>query len=132
MDVAEALKSMNPDFKIMAVGSIGLKLEDKKITERLSVKKHKKEGIGDGFILAIFSLYKIDEWVQVYGEEAVGMAKSLTRGKRWFAGILSGANVVAPLKMVKSWVTKELSLQLSGIAHTDKCYSVHIFRDGFV
>jgi len=28
MDVAEALKSMNPDFKIMAVGSIGLKLED--------------------------------------------------------------------------------------------------------
>jgi len=132
MDVAEALKSMNPDFKIMAVGSIGLKLEGKKITECLSVKKHKKEGIGDGFVPAIFSLYKLDEWVQVYGEEAVGMAKSSTRGKRWFAGIFSGANVVAPLMMARSWVTKELSLQLSGMAHTDKCYSVHISRDGFV
>jgi len=116
----------------MAAASIGLKFEDKKITERLSVKKHKKEGIVDGFILAIFSLCKIDEWAQVYGEKAVGMAKSLTRGKRWFADILSGANVRAPLETAKSWITKELSLQLSGIAHTGKCYSIHIFRDGFV
>jgi len=96
------------------------------------VKKHKKDGIVDDFILAIVSLYKIDEWAQVYGEEAIGMAKSLTRGKRRFAGISSVANTIAPLETAKSWVMKELSLQFSGIAHTDKCYSVHLFRDGFV
>lgn len=96
------------------------------------MKKHKNEGIGDDFILAIVSLYKIDEWAQVYSEEAIEMAKSLTQGKRRFAGIPSVANTIAPLETAKSLVMKELSLQFFGIAHTDKCYSVHVFRDGFV
>ena len=60
------------------------------------------------------------------------MAKSLTRGKRWFAGISSVANIIAISETAKIWVMKELSLQFSEIAHRDKCYSVHLFRDGFV
>jgi len=79
----------------------------------------------------IFSLYKIDECVQAYDEEAVGMMKSLTRGKRLFAGICSRANVIAPLEIAESWEMKELSLQRYRIAHTDRYYST-LFRDGFV
>jgi len=59
------------------------------------------------------------------------MTKSLTRGKRWFAGISSVANTIAPFEIAKSWEMKELSLKLYLIAHTDRYHST-LFRDGFV
>jgi len=79
----------------------------------------------------IVSLCRIDELAKVYDEEAIGMAKSLTRGKRWFAGISSLANTVGRLEIAKSWEMKELSLQLYLITHADRYHST-LFRDGFV
>jgi len=102
MGVAEALKAVNPKVKIVAVEPIGSRSEPtKKVTRHLSIKKHKVEGIGDGFIPPIANLDKIDEWVQVYDEDAIKMARRLAREKALFVGISSGANVYASLEVAK-------------------------------
>jgi len=102
MGVAEALKAVNPKVKIVAVEPIGSRSEPtKKVTRHLSIIKHKVEGIGDGFIPPIANLDKIDEWVQVYDEDAIKMARRLAREKALFVGISSGANVYASLEVAK-------------------------------
>jgi len=94
---------VNPEVKIVAVEPIGSRFKAKKVTEHLAVTEHKVEGIGDGFIPLIIKVNAcmIDEWVQVYDEDAIETACRLAKEKALFVGISSGANVYASLEVAK-------------------------------
>jgi cysteine synthase A len=95
--VAELLKQEIPNVRIVAV-------EPDECAVLSGGKKgpHRIEGIGDGFIPNILRLDLIDEVIAVPDEEAIKMARRLAREEGIFAGISSGANVFAALRVAGS------------------------------
>jgi cysteine synthase A len=94
--VARALKKKNPDVRIVIVEPAGSAI--------LSGGKpgmHKIEGIGEGFIPDVLDTKLFDEVVAVSDEDAMAMARRLAREEGVLAGISSGANVWACLKVAK-------------------------------
>ncbi len=65
--------------------------------------RHKIEGVGDGFIPKNMEMSLIDGIVMVSSEEAIDMARRLTREEGIFCGISSGANVAAAVKLAKAF-----------------------------
>lgn len=64
---------------------------------------HKIEGIGDGFIPDVLDLRVLDGVVTVSSADAIEMAKRLAREEGIFAGISSGCNVAAALKLARRY-----------------------------
>lgn len=62
---------------------------------------HKIEGIGIGFIPPLWEPDQVDEILTVSTEEAKEMTRRLAREEGIFAGISSGANVVAALRVAE-------------------------------
>lgn len=95
--VAELLKKEIPNVRIVAV-------EPAECAVLSGGKKgpHRIEGIGDGFVPKILRLDLIDEVIAVPDEEAIKMSRRLAREEGIFAGISSGANVSAALRVAGS------------------------------
>ena len=94
--VARALKKKVPGVRIVIVEPAGSPV--------LSGGKpgyHKIEGIGEGFIPGVLDTTLYDEVVTVTDEEAMETARRLAREEGVLAGISSGANVFAALKLAK-------------------------------
>lgn len=62
---------------------------------------HKIEGIGEGFIPDVLDTTLYDEVVAVSDEDAMAMSRRLAREEGILAGISSGANVFASLKVAE-------------------------------
>lgn len=60
---------------------------------------HKIQGIGANFIPELLDMDVLDKTITVTSEEALEMAKKLSREEGLMVGISSGANVVAAIKM---------------------------------
>jgi len=95
--VAETLKKVNPDVKIVAVEPA----ECSVLTPGGKCGPHKIEGIGDGFIPQVLRIDLINEVITPTSEEAYDMARRLAREEGILAGPSSGANVFAALKVAK-------------------------------
>ena len=94
MGVAEALKSVYPNVKIVAVEpaeSAMMSGEDSGY--------HKIQGIGPGFIPSLVNMDLIDSIIAISSEDAMNMARKLVRQEGLMVGISSGANVLAALKV---------------------------------
>jgi len=94
--VARALKKKVPGVRIVIVEPAGSPV--------LSGGKpgyHKIEGIGEGFIPGVLDTTLYDEVVTVTDEEAMETARRLAKEEGVLAGISSGANVFAALKLAK-------------------------------
>lgn len=96
MGTGRYLKEKNPDLKIIAV-------EPKNSSALLGHQPglHKIEGIGDGFIPAIVDPGMIDEILEIDDDDAVFTAKRLASEKGFLAGISSGANISAAMKVMQ-------------------------------
>lgn len=95
--VGKVLKKNCPNVKIVAVEPEGSPV--------LSGGKpgfHRIQGIGAGFIPSILDLSVIDEVVRVSDMDAYKTTQALAVGEGIFAGISSGANVFASLKIAKT------------------------------
>lgn len=64
---------------------------------------HHIEGIGDGFVPRDLDLSLLTGVITVSSEEAIEMARRLSRKEGIFCGMSSGANVVACLKLAKNF-----------------------------
>jgi cysteine synthase A len=64
---------------------------------------HQIEGIGDGFIPDVLDLRWIDGVVTVSSDEAITMARRMAREEGISCGISSGCNVVACLKVARTY-----------------------------
>ncbi|MBU7026029.1 MAG: cysteine synthase A [Theionarchaea archaeon] len=92
--VASILKEEIPTIKVVVV--------EPKASPVLSGGKpgpHRIEGIGEGFIPEVLDTALYDEVVTVSDEEAFSMSRRMAREEGILAGISSGANICASLKV---------------------------------
>ena len=94
MGVAQALKAHDPSIQIVAVEPAG-----SAVLSGGSPGYHRIQGIGGGHVPELFDYELCDEVIAVSDEEAIGMVRRLAREEGIFAGISSGANVVAALQV---------------------------------
>jgi cysteine synthase A len=94
--VGEVLKSRNPRCRVVAV--------EPKSSAVLSGAKpgpHKIQGIGAGFVPAVLNREILDEIISVDDEDALDVARRLSRREGVLAGISAGAAVWAALEVAK-------------------------------
>ena len=88
--VGETLKAKNPAVQIIAVEPA-----DSPVLSGGKPGPHKLQGIGAGFVPAIFNKNVIDEIYQVQNEEAFATVRQLAAAEGLLVGISSGAAVFA-------------------------------------
>jgi len=99
--ITNVMKNFNPSVKQIAVEP-----EEAAVMfggSDIRIKQHKIQGIGDGFIPKLIDMDKVDEVITVGSEEAIQMAKKLSRKYGLLVGISSGANMLAALKVAKKY-----------------------------
>ena len=94
--IGEVLKEQNPDMEIWAVEP-----ENAAILAGGSIGTHIQMGIGDGIIPEILNQRIYDSIYVVTDEEALETSRRLAREEGLMAGISSGTNVAAALKLAK-------------------------------
>lgn len=92
--VGEVLKARRPGVRIVAVEP-----DESPVLSGGEAGPHAIQGIGAGFIPSVLNRAVIDEVMRVTGEEAFAMTRRLAREEGVLAGISSGANVVAALRL---------------------------------
>lgn len=94
--VGEVLKQKNPSVRIIAVEP-----EHSPVLSGGNPGPHKLQGIGAGFIPAIYNGDTVDEVVKVREEEAGSTARRAAREEGLFIGISSGAALWVALEVAK-------------------------------
>lgn len=92
--VAKGLMDLKPSVKVYGVEP----LESPLLTEG-KAGPHKIQGIGANFVPEIYKNGKLDGVMTISGDEAIEKAKYLAKNKGILAGISSGANLAAALKL---------------------------------
>jgi cysteine synthase len=92
----EALRARRPQIKIVAVEPA-----ESAVLSGGAPGSHHIEGIGVGFVVPLWSRDLVDSIERVSSEEATAMAFRLAREEGLFAGISTGANVVAALRLAE-------------------------------
>ncbi|MBD2435619.1 cysteine synthase A [Nostoc sp. FACHB-110] len=94
--VTEVLKQRKPTFQAIAV-------EPSNSPVLIGGKPgpHKIQGIGPGFIPAIFRLELVDEVIQVTDEQAMTYSRRLAKEEGLLSGISSGAALYAAIEVAK-------------------------------
>lgn len=101
MGIANVMKKVNPEFKVIAVEP-----EEAAVMFGLcesNIKEHKIQGIGVGFIPQLIDMSKVDRVITVGSEEAINMARKLFKSHGVLVGISAGANVLAALQVAREY-----------------------------
>ena len=94
--ISEALREKRPQIKIVAVEPA-----ESAVLSGGAPGSHHIEGIGVGFVVPLWRDGLADRIERVSTEEATAMAFRLAREEGLFAGISTGANVVAALRLAE-------------------------------
>lgn len=94
--VGKRLKEYNPNIKIVAVEPA-----DSPVLSGGQAGPHKIQGIGAGFIPAIYNAQVVDQVVTVANDEAILTGRWLAREEGLLVGISSGAAVHAATQLAK-------------------------------
>jgi len=94
--VGEVLKQRNPNVKIVAVEP-----NDSPVLSGGKPGPHKIQGIGAGFVPAIFNAKIIDEIFKVKNEEAMETSRKVAKAEGLLVGISSGAALYAATQIAK-------------------------------
>jgi len=96
MGVAEALRKVHPDIKIVAVEPA-----ESAVMSGGKPSSHLIQGIGPGFIPSLVNMALIDEVIKVKSSDAVDTTRRLIKEEGLMVGISSGANVFAALEIAR-------------------------------
>ena len=122
--VTQALWKHNPQIHIVAVEPA-----ESAVLSGKPSGSHKIEGIGIGFIPPLWQPELVNEILTVTTEEAKDMARRLAREEGIFAGVSSGANVVAAIRVARGLGPSAAVATIivdSGLRYL----STDVFRDG--
>ncbi len=117
------LKEHYKDLSIKAVEP-----SDSAVLSNQSPGPHKIQGIGAGFIPSILDQSIYDEVITITNEEAFEMARTLAKEEGIFAGISTGANVKAALKVAKQ-LNKEATILTVSPSNAERYLSTDLFKD---
>ena len=92
--VGRFLKSRDKNIKVW-----GLEPDESPLLTRGQAGGHKIQGIGANFVPGVLDAKLLDKTITVKSEEAIEMARRLSREEGLLVGISAGANVVGALKM---------------------------------
>ncbi|GAB6155297.1 cysteine synthase A [Desulfosporosinus burensis] len=95
--VGEILKARLPEVKI-----IGVEPASSPVISGGKPGPHKIQGIGAGFVPAIFNKTILDQLIQVSNEDALETARRMAREEGVLVGISSGAAVYAALQVAET------------------------------
>ena len=96
MGVAEALRKVYPDVKIVAVEPA-----ESAVMSGGKPSSHLIQGIGPGFVPGLVNMALIDEVIKITNDDAVNMTRRLIKEEGLMVGISSGANVLASLEIAR-------------------------------
>jgi cysteine synthase A len=96
MGVGKALRERNPRVQLVAVEPE----EASVLSGRKDLKDHKIAGIGDGFVPEIVDKSMIDMLVTIKSDDAVTMARRMSRERGLMVGVSSGANILASIEVM--------------------------------
>jgi len=96
MGVAEALRKVYPNVKIVAVEPA-----ESAVMSGGKPASHLIQGIGSGFVPSLVNMDFIDEVIKVKSNDAVAMTRRLMKEEGLMVGISSGANVLAALEVAQ-------------------------------
>ena len=100
--VGEALKSKNPDVKVIAVEPANSPVISQKLAgQPIKPGRHTIQGIGAGFIPDILNLDIIDEVVKVDDEDAMETARQMAKREGLMCGISCGAAAWGALQVAR-------------------------------
>jgi cysteine synthase A len=94
--VAEVIKPRKPSFRAIAVEP-----SKSPVLAGGQPGAHKIQGIGPGFVPAIYRVELIDEVIQVTDEEAIAYSRRLAKEEGLLSGISAGAALSAAIQVAK-------------------------------
>lgn len=92
--IGRFLKSKDENIKVW-----GLEPDESPLLTRGQTGAHKIQGIGANFVPGVLDTKILDKTITVKSDEAIEMARRLSREEGLLVGISAGANVVGALKM---------------------------------
>lgn len=122
--VAEVLKSRKPSFKAVAVEPANSPV----LTGGKS-GPHKIQGIGAGFVPAIYRGELVDEVIQVADEEAIAYSRRLAREEGLLSGISSGAALYAAIQLAKREENRDRLIVFIQPSFGERYLSTALFKD---
>ncbi|MDZ4876547.1 MAG: O-acetylserine sulfhydrylase [Chroococcidiopsis cubana SAG 39.79] len=122
--VAEVIKNRKPSFQAIAVEPTS-----SPVLAGGEPGPHKIQGIGAGFIPAVYRAELVDEVIQVSDEEAIAYSRRLAREEGLLSGISAGAALYAAIRVAKR---SENALKLIAIVQPsfgERYLSTALFQD---
>lgn len=122
--VAEVLKSRKPDFKAVAVEPA-----NSPVLAGGKSGPHKIQGIGAGFVPAIYRGELVDEVIQVADEDAIAYSRRLAREEGLLSGISSGAALYAAIQLAKREENRDRLIVFIQPSFGERYLSTALFKD---
>ena len=94
--VAEVIKSRKPSFRAIAVEPA-----NSPVLSGGTPGPHKIQGIGAGFVPAVYQHELVDEVIQVSDEQAIAYSRRLAKEEGLLSGISAGAALYAAIQVAK-------------------------------
>ncbi len=125
MGVGKALREKHPKLRRVAVEPEEAAI----LSGSKDLHDHKIAGIGDGFIPEIMNMNQVDEIVAIKSDDAVEMAKQLSRNLGLMVGVSSGANVLASIKVLDR-IGRDKNLVTLLPDRTERYFSTDLYLSG--
>ncbi len=122
--VGKYLKEQNPNIQIVAV--------EPQTSAVLSGKEagpHLIQGIGAGFVPAIYDSKVVDKIIPISSETAIQCAKDVIKSDGIFCGISSGAALAAAIELAKLEENKDKLIVVILPDSADRYLSTDLFKD---
>ena len=118
------LKEKNKNIKVVAVEP-----ETSPVLSKGVSGKHSIQGIGAGFVPAIFDRSVIDEIITISNEDAFAFGKMVGRNEGFLVGISSGAALAAAVKLAKEKENKGKNIVLVFPDSGDRYLSTSLYEE---
>jgi cysteine synthase A len=125
MGVGKALREKHPKLRLVAVEPEEAAI----LPGSKDLHDHKITGIGDGFIPEIMNMNQVDEIVAIKSDDAVEMAKQLSRNLGLMVGVSSGANVLASIEVLDR-IGRDKNLVTLLPDRTERYFSTDLYLSG--